>query len=503
MEILAGLGLGFSAVFTLQNLLYCFIGAVLGTAIGVLPGIGATATIALLLPITFSLEPLPALIMLAGIYYGSQYGGSTTAILVRIPGEGSSVVTAIDGYKMAQAGRTGPALATAALGSLFAGTVSTFLIAIAAVPLSRLALSFGAPEYFSLIVLGLIAASTLAHGPVLKSLAMIVVGIMLSMVGTDLYTGSHRLTFGYMALADGISFVVISVGLFGIGEIIRNLGTTSRQDLAATEIKGLFPSWQEIRLMIPSILRGTGIGSFLGLLPGAGATLSSFASYSAEKRFAKGPVPVGEGAIEGVAGPESANNAAAQTSFIPMLTLGLPANPVMALMIGALIIQGIRPGPTVISSNPELFWGLVASMWIGNLFLVVLNLPLIGLWVRLLLIPYKYLFPAIIAFCLIGVYAVSLSTVEVVLISFFGLMGYMLMRLRFEPAPLLMGFVLGPLLEEQFRRALIISRGDPLVFIERPISAGLLICALLALALMALPALRGKRKIVFQERESI
>ncbi|WP_173930990.1 tripartite tricarboxylate transporter permease [Chelativorans sp. Marseille-P2723] len=503
MEILAGLGIGFNAVFSFENLLYCLVGAILGTAIGVLPGIGATATIALLLPITFALDPLPALIMLAGIYYGSQYGGSTTAILVRIPGEGSSVVTAIDGYKMAQKGRAGPALATAALGSLFAGTVATFLIALFALPLSHLALRFGAAEYFALIVLGLVASSTLAHGPVLKSLAMIIVGIMLSMVGTDLYTGSHRLTFGYMALADGISFVVISVGLFGIGEIIRNLENTTQQDLTTTRVKGLFPTLRDFRLMTPSILRGTAIGSFLGLLPGAGATLSSFASYSAEKRFAKGPVKVGDGAIEGVAGPESANNAAAQTSFIPMLTLGLPANPVMALMIGALIIQGIRPGPTVISSNPELFWGLVASMWIGNIFLVILNLPLIGLWVRLLLIPYRYLFPAIIAFCMVGVYAVSLSTVEVVLVSFFGLMGYALMRLRFEPAPLLMGFVLGPLLEEQFRRALIISRGDPLIFIERPISAGLLGCSLLALVLMALPGLRKKRNVVFQEPESI
>lgn len=503
MDLLAGLSLGFSAVFTLQNLIYCLIGAVLGTAIGVLPGIGATATIALLLPITFALDPLPALIMLAGIYYGSQYGGSTTAILVRIPGEGSSVVTAIDGYRMAQQGRAGPALATAALGSLFAGTVATFLIALFALPLSHLALRFGAPEYFALIVLGLVTAATLTHGPALKSLSMIVVGIMLSMVGTDLYTGAHRLTFGLMSLADGISFVVISVGLFGIGEIIRNLQNTSQKDLTTSQIKGLFPTRQDFRLMLPSVLRGTGIGSFLGLLPGAGATLSSFASYSAERRLARGPVPVGEGAIEGVAGPESANNAAAQTSFIPMLTLGLPANPVMALMIGALIIQGIRPGPTVISSNPELFWGLVASMWIGNVFLVILNLPLIGLWVRFLLIPYRYLFPAIIAFCLIGVYAVSLSTVEVLLISLFGLMGYALMRLRFEPAPLLMGFVLGPLLEEQFRRALIISRGDLLIFVERPISGGLMACAALALGVMAVPALRRKRRIVFQEPEGI
>lgn len=503
MELFSGLAIGFSAALSLQNMFYCLVGAVVGTAIGVLPGIGATATIALLLPITYSLDPLPALIMLAGIYYGSQYGGSSTAILVRIPGEGSSVVTAIDGYKMAQQGRAGVALATAALGSLFAGTVATFLIALFALPLSHLALQFGAPEYFSLIVLGLIASTTLSHGPVSKSLAMVVVGIMLSMVGTDIYTGAHRLTFGYMALADGISFVVISVGIFGIGEIIRNLSDTSQGEVKTAKIVSLFPTREDFRLMAAPILRGTAIGSFLGILPGAGATLSSFASYSAERRFAKGPIPVGEGAIEAVAGPESANNAAAQTSFIPMLTLGLPANPVMALMIGALVIQGIRPGPAVISSNPELFWGLVASMWIGNLMLVVLNLPLIGMWVRLLSIPYRFLFPAIIAFCICGVYAVSLNATEVWLIAGFGLMGYALMRLSFEPAPLLMGFVLGPLLEEQFRRALIISRGDAMVFIERPISAVLILISAVVLTLMVLPALRRKRRDVFQETESI
>lgn len=503
MDLFANLALGFSVALSPESLMYCLLGALLGTVIGVLPGIGATATIALLLPITLSLQPLSAIIMLAGIYYGSQYGGSTTAILVRIPGEGSSVVTAIDGYMMGQQGRAGVALATAAIGSMVAGTVATLLIALFAVPLSYVALKFGAAEYFSLIVLGLVISTTLTHGPVLKSLAMIVIGIMLSLVGTDLYTGARRMTFGQSALADGISFVVISVGIFGLGEIIRNLASTSERDVTASKVKGLFPSRKDFRQMTPPILRGTALGSLLGILPGAGATLSSFAAYSLERRFVRGPQKLGEGAIEGVAAPEAANNAAAQTSFIPMLTLGLPANPVMALMIGALVIQGIRPGPGVISSNPELFWGLIASMWIGNVILLVLNLPLIGIWVRLLQIPYKFLFPAIVAFCVVGTYALSYNVAEVWLLAAFAVGGYFLIRFGFEPAPLLMGFVLGPLLEEQFRRALIISRNGGWVFIERPLSAALLVISLLALLAMTLPALRRKRETVFHEAEDI
>jgi TctA family transporter len=499
MDVLNGIALGMASAIAPENLLYCLIGAVLGTAIGVLPGIGATATVALLLPVTFTLQPLQAIIMLAGIYYGSQYGGSTTAILVRIPGEGSSVVTAIDGYEMARKGKAGAALATAAIGSLFAGTVATFLIAIFAIPLSYLALRFGSPEYFSLIVLGLVASALLAHGSFFKGLAMIVVGAMLSMVGTDLYTGTHRFTYGFRGLADGISFVVISVGIFGLGEIVRNLEGPAARMLTTTKVSGLWPTREEWRRIAAPIVRGTFIGSFLGILPGAGATLSSFVAYSAEKKLARGDTPVGEGAIEAVAGPESANNAAAQTSFIPMLTLGLPVNPVMALMIGALVIQGIRPGPQVISSNPDLFWGLVASMWVGNVMLLILNLPLIGLWIRLLLIPYRFLFPAIVAFCIVGVYAVSFSVAEVWLIAGLGLLGYFIMRMGFEPAPLLMGFVLGPLLEEQFRRAMIISKGNAMIFLERPISAGLLIAALLLTLILALPAIRGRRKTIFEE----
>jgi putative tricarboxylic transport membrane protein len=500
---LSQLALGFAAALTPESLLYCFIGVFLGTAIGVLPGIGATATIALLMPITLSLGPLPAIIMLSGIYYGSQYGGSTTAILIRIPGEGSSVVTAIDGYRMAQRGEAGVALATAAIGSLVGGSVATLLIGALAIPLSLVALKFGAPEYFALITLGLIASVTLAQGSVPRALAMVVVGIMLSMVGTDLYTGTRRLTFDERGLADGISFVVISVGIFGLGEVIRTVGMPTGRELVTAKVQGLFPTAAQFRQMAAPILRGTAIGSLLGLLPGAGATLSSFAAYAAEKRFIRGPHRLGEGAIEGVAAPEAANNAAAQTSFIPMLTLGLPANPVMALMIGALVIQGIRPGPNVISSNPTLFWGLVASMWIGNLILVVLNLPLVRLWVMLLRIPYRYLAPAIVALCIMGVYGTSFSVAEVWLITGFAAFGYALYRLRFEPAPLLMGFVLGPLLEEQLRRALIISKGNPMIFIERPISAGLLALSVLALAAMTLPRLRRRRAHVFREPEAI
>jgi putative tricarboxylic transport membrane protein len=499
MDLIANLGLGFAAALSLENLLYCFIGALLGTLVGVLPGIGATATIALLLPITFNLGPLPAIIMLSGIYYGSQYGGSTTAILVRIPGEGSSVVTAIDGYKMAQTGAGGIALAIAAIGSVFAGTVATFLIALFALPLSMLALKFGSPEYFSLIVLGLVASTALAHGSVAKALAMVILGIMLSMAGTDLYTGTRRLTFGVPELADGISFVVVSIGFFGLAEIIRNLENEPTRRMNTAEIGRLMPSFADLRRAALPILRGTGIGSFLGILPGAGATLASFAAYSAEKHFSRHEPRVGEGAIEGVAGPEAANNAAAQTSFIPMLTLGLPGNPVMALMIGALVIQGIRPGPNVIAANPELFWGLVASMWIGNVILVMLNLPLVGMWVKLLLIPYRYLFPAIVGLSIVGVYGIGLNVAEVGLIAAFGLFGYILIRLDFEPAPLLMGFVLGPLLEEHLRRALIISRGDFAVFVERPISAALLAMAAIVLLVLVLPGLARMRARVFTE----
>ncbi|MCJ8145314.1 tripartite tricarboxylate transporter permease [Ancylobacter sp. A5.8] len=499
MEIFDNLALGFSVAFSLQNLFYCFLGVLLGTLIGVLPGLGPVPTIAMLLPITFGLPPVAALIMLAGIYYGAQYGGSTTAILINLPGESSSVVTAIDGYQMARQGRAGAALATAALGSFFAGSVATFLLAVFAPPLSDLALKFGPPEYFALMVLGLVASVALASGSVVKALAMVVLGILLGLSGQDVYTGTPRFTFNMIDLADGIEFVALAMGVFGLGEIVRNLEEEHTRTVMVQKVKGLLLSKEDIKRIAGPVLRGTFLGSFLGILPGGGAVLSSFASYSIEKKISREPQRFGKGAIEGVAGPESANNAGAQTSFIPMLTLGIPSNPVMALMIGALIIQGIVPGPNVVNEQPDLFWGIVASMWIGNFMLVVLNLPLIGIWVRLLTVPYHILFPLIVGFCCIGVYSVNNNAIDVFTMALFGLVGYALVKLDCEPAPLLLGFIIGPMLEEYLRRAMLISRGDPLVFVTRPISATMLALAALALIVVLLPSVRKKREEAFQE----
>lgn len=501
MDIIGYLGLGFSVALDPINILYCFIGVLLGTLVGVLPGIGPTATIAMLLPITFSLSPAAALIMLAGIYYGAQYGGSTTAILINLPGESSSAVTAIDGYQMAKKGRAGHALATAALGSFFAGTVGTLLLAFFAPPLARAALNFGAPEYFALIVLGLLVSIALAHGSILKALAMIVLGLLLGMVGQDIYTGTPRFTLGIRELYSGLNFVSVAVGIFGVAEILRNLENEKGRDVMVKSVKGLWLGKEEFKRIVAPVVRGTALGSILGILPGGGHILASFASYSAEKRLSKHPEEFGHGAIEGVAGPESANNAAAQTSFIPLMTLGIPAHPVMALMVGAFILQGITPGPNVINDQPALFWGIIASMWIGNLLLVLLNLPLIGLWVKMLSIPYRALFPAIVLFACIGCYSINQNIFDVFAIGFFGILGYVLIRLGCEPAPLLLGFVLGPLLEEHLRRAMIISRGDPMVFLERPISATLLGLALLAVMIAVLPSIRKKRKEVFVEED--
>ncbi|MFG1372480.1 tripartite tricarboxylate transporter permease [Xanthobacter oligotrophicus] len=499
MELFDNLALGFSVALSLQNVLYCFVGVLLGTLIGVLPGLGPIATIAMLLPITFGLPPVSALIMLSGIYYGAQYGGSTTAILINLPGESSSVVTAIDGHQMAKKGRAGAALATAALGSFFAGTVATFLLAVFAPPLAELALKFGPAEYFSLMVLGLIASVTLASGSVVKAIAMIVLGLLLGLSGQDIYTGAPRFTFDLPELSDGFDFVALAMGMFGISEIIRNLEDEHQRSLVAAKVKSLMLTKEEFKRIIGPVLRGTALGSFLGILPGGGAMLSSFASYSIEKKVSKTPREFGRGAIEGVAGPESANNAGAQTSFIPMLTLGIPSNPVMALMIGALIIQGITPGPNVVTEKPDLFWGVIASMWIGNFMLVLLNLPLIGLWVRLLTVPYHVMFPAIIAFCCIGVYSVNNNTFDVYSMALFGVLGYALVKLDCEPAPLLLGFVIGPMLEEYLRRAMLISRGDPLVFVTRPISAILLALAAAALVVVVLPSVRKTREEAFKE----
>ena len=499
MVLFHNLVLGFSVAISLQNLWFCFIGCFLGTLIGVLPGIGPLATIAMLLPITFNVAPVSALIMLAGIYYGAQYGGSTTAILVNMPGESSSVVTCLDGYQMARRGQAGAALAIAALGSFFAGTCATVLVAAVSLPLSALALKFGPAEYFSLMVLGLIGAVVLAHGSLVKAIAMIVLGLLLGIVGTDVNSGVARFDFGIPELSDGIGVVVVAMGLFGFSEIILNLESTEKRELITTKLRGMWPTKAQFKLAAPAVLRGTALGSVLGVLPGGGAMLSSFASYSIEKKLAKDPSQFGKGAIQGVAGPESANNAGAQTSFIPLLTLGIPENAVMAMMVGAMMIHNIQPGPQVMTSNPQLFWGLVASMWVGNLMLVVLNLPLIGIWIKLLTVPYRLLYPAILLFCAIGVYTVNNTSFDVMQTAFFGLLGVIFAKLECEPAPLLLGFVLGPMMEENLRRALLLSRGDPTVFATRPISAGLLAAAILLVLVIALPNIRRQREEAFQE----
>ncbi|MDR6951554.1 TctA family transporter [Ancylobacter sp. 3268] len=499
MDILSHLALGFATTLSVTNLFYCFIGALFGTLIGVLPGLGPVATIAMLLPITFGLEPVSALIMLAGIYYGAQYGGSTTAILINLPGESTSVVTAIDGYQMARQGRAGTALATAALGSFFAGTMATVFIALFAPPLANLALQFGPPEYFALMVLGLIASITLASGSLLKALAMILLGLLLGLVGRDIYTTEARFTFDLENLSDGLQFVALAMGIYGIGEIVRNLESHETRSSAVTKVGGLMLSREEFRRITPPVLRGTGIGAILGILPGGGALLSSFASYALEKKLSRTPREFGKGAIEGVAGPESANNAGAQSSFIPMLTLGIPSNPVMALMVGALIIHGITPGPSFVTDKPDLFWGLIASMWVGNLMLVILNLPLIGIWVRLLTVPYHYLFPAIVVFSAIGVYSVNNSTADVLVMAGMGVFGYILYKLNCEPAPLLLGFILGPMLEENLRRSMLLFRGDAMQFFTRPLTASLLAIAALSLIVVLLPNVSRKREVVFKE----
>jgi putative tricarboxylic transport membrane protein len=499
MDLLGNLALGFAVALTPENLFWCFVGVFLGTLVGVLPGIGPTATIAMLLPITFTFEPVTALIMLAGIYYGAQYGGSTTAILINMPGETSLAVTAIDGHEMARSGRAGSALATAAIGSFVAGTVGTLVLVLFAPLLAGIALQFGSAEFFSLVVLGLVASTALARGSTAKAIAMILLGLLFGTVGQDLYTATPRYTFGVRELYSGINFVSVAVGMFGVAEILRNLEGERTREVVVKAVKDLMLTRADLRRIVGPVIRGTALGSALGVLPGAGHVLASFASYTVEKRVSKEPKTFGHGAIEGVAGPESANNAAAQTSFIPLLTLGLPAHPVMALMVGAFIIQGITPGPSVIKDEPELFWGLVVSMWVGNLLLVLLNLPLIGIWVRLLKIPYRILFPAIVAFACIGTYSINLNVFDIYAIVFFGILGYFLIKVGCEPAPLLLGFVLGPLLENHLRRALIISHGDPTTFFTRPISLALLTTAAIALVLAVLPSIRHKREVVFQE----
>jgi putative tricarboxylic transport membrane protein len=499
-DLIANLWLGFSVAVHPYNLGFCLLGALVGTLIGVLPGIGTVATVAMLLPITFGLPPVGALIMLAGIYYGAQYGGSTTSILVNIPGEATSVVTCLDGHEMARQGRAGPALAIAAIGSFVAGCVSTVLVAALGTPLTSLALLFGPAEYFSLMVLGLIFAVVLAKGSVLKAIAAILVGLVLSTIGTDVETGVGRMTFDIPDLADGLGFTSIAMGVFGFAEIIRNLELSQEsRDIVKGKIKGLMPTRADLIASAPAIGRGTLLGSLLGILPGGGAIVASFAAYTFEKRIAKDPSRFGNGAIEGVAAPESANNAAAQTSFIPLLTLGIPPNAVMALMVGAMTIHGIVPGPLVMSTQPKLFWGMIASMWIGNLMLVIINLPLVGVWVSLLRVPYRLMFPSIVVFCCIGIYSINNSSADVVIAAAFGIIGYAMSKFEFEPAPLVLAFVLGPLMEDNLRRAILIARGDASVFVTRPISAGLMACAAFLLLLAVLPMIRKRRDEVFVE----
>jgi TctA family transporter len=499
MEFLEHFALGFSVALSLQNLTYCFLGVLLGTLIGVLPGVGPLVTISMLLPVTFGLPPVSAVIMLSGIYYGAQYGGSTTAILVNLHGETSSAVTCLDGYQMARQGRAGAALAIAALSSFVAGCIGTMLIVALGVPLAGWALRFGAEDYFALMVLGLVAASVLTHGDMTKALAMVVLGLLIGLAGTDVNSGIERYTFGLPELADGIGFTVLAVGIFAISEVVLNLEEKEKREVFTKNIGGLMPSWADLKASFLPTLRGTAVGSFFGVLPGTGPSISSFSSYMLEKKISKDPSRFGKGAIEGVAAPEAANNAAAQTAFIPMLTLGIPGTATMALILGALVMSGVQPGPSVMTRNPELFWGAVASMLVGNAMLVALNLPLVGLWVRLLSIPYRWLFPAIVMFCALGNYSLNNSAVDVYLCAGIGILGYVLAKLKCPPAPLVLGYVLGPMMEENIRRALLLSEGDLSVFVQSPISLTFLIVSAGLLIGMALPVLRRKKEEAYAE----
>jgi putative tricarboxylic transport membrane protein len=500
-DLFSNLGLGLAVAATLQNIALCFVGCLLGTLVGVLPGIGPIATIAILLPITFGLEPVSALIMLAGIYYGAQYGGSTTAILLSIPGETSAVVTTLDGHQMARQGRAGIALGIAAIGSFFAGTVSTLIIAALAEPLTRLALVFGPAEYFSLMVMGLIFAVVLARGSIFKAIIMILLGILLSTIGPDLTTGQLRMTFGIPWMADGIEIAILGMGMFGIAEVFRNLESRTEGNVYHGRIGRLLPGRDDLAQSAKPILRGTAVGAVLGILPGNGAVLGAFASYTIEKKLAADPSRFGKGAIEGVAGPESANNAGAQTSFIPLLTLGIPPNAVMAIMVGAMTLHGIVPGPTVLTRTPELFWGLVASMWIGNLMLLIINLPLVGLWVKFLQVPYRLMFVGIVIFCCIGVYSINREPGDIIVLTALALFGYALSKFNFEPAPMTLGFVLGRMMEENLRQALIISQGRFTTFLERPLSAFLLAVAVVLLVIALSPAIKRSREKAFVESD--
>jgi TctA family transporter len=484
---------GFAVALAPANLWYCFVGVLLGTLVGVLPGLGPLVTISLLLPFTYGLSPASAIIMLAGIYYGASYGGSTTAILVNLPGEPSSIVTCLDGHAMAKQGRAGPALAIAAFGSFAAGCIATVMLAVFSPALADVALSFGSPEYFCLMMLGLLTAAVLTHGSLARALAMTMLGLLVGLVGTDIASGTARYTFGMMRLADGLDIAVLVMGLFGLSEIILNIDKGEKRDVYGSTLGRLMPSRADLRASCLPVLRGTAVGSGVGILPGAGTAVSSFLAYALERRFSRTPERFGHGAIEGVASPEAANNAAAQMSFIPTLTLGIPGSGTMALMLGALMMNGVAPGPMLISSHPDLFWGLIASMLIGNAMLLVLNLPLVGIWVRLLSVPYRFLFPTIILVICVGVYSINNSALDVLLTAGFGAVGFFLCKLGFEPTPLILGFILGPAMEENLRRSLLLSRGDPSVFLTRPASLGLLILAVALLATVLLPSFRRRK----------
>jgi putative tricarboxylic transport membrane protein len=494
VDLLHNLALGFGVALAPVNLLYCFLGVFIGTLVGVLPGIGPVAAMSLLLPVTFNATPEAGIIMLAGIYYGSMYGGSTTAILVNIPGEAASVVTCLDGHQMALQGRAGPALGLAAIGSFIAGTFAIVGLMLVAPALARFAVKFGPAEYFSLMVLGLSILTYLSHGSLLKALIMACFGLVLGLIGLDSITGIPRLTFDRMELVDGVGLVPIVMGLFGVAEILANLEQKVAREVVSARIRGLLPSRADWREAGWPIARGSFLGFLLGILPGGGAVISSFLSYGIEKRMSKTPEQFGKGAIAGVAGPEAANNAAAGGGFIPLMTLGIPPNVVMALLLGAFIVHGLQPGPLLMTQNPGLFWGIVASMYIGNLMLLVLNLPLIGLWVQVLKVPYKILFPLILLFCLIGVYSIGNNVFDLYVMIGFGVLGYLMRKFGYEPAPLVLAFVLGPLMENNLRKALILSDGSFEIFVERPISLTCLVLALAILISPLLPMLRARRK---------
>jgi len=502
MDILHNVFYGFSIVLEPINILYCFIGVLIGTLVGVLPGIGPTATISLLLPITFKVTPVSAMIMLAGIYYGSQYGGSTTSILVNIPGEASSVITCLDGYQMARKGRAGPALGISAFGSFIGGTLAVVGLMLIAPPLASISLKFGPPEFFSLMCLGLTLLAYLASGSLVRAFMMGAFGIIIGCIGQDPFTGLPRFTFGVPDLLDGVGLVPIVMGLFGISEVFLNIEKGSgERKIFETKIKGLLPNLQDWKDSFKPILRGTFLGFSLGIIPGGGPTIASFTSYALEKKFSKHPEKFGAGAIEGVAGPETANNAASGGAFIPLLTLGIPPNVVMAVFLGALMICGVTPGPLLIQKNPDIFWGVVVSMYVGNVMLVILNLPLIGLWVQVLKIPYRILFPLILFFCLIGAYSLNNSTFDLGIMLLFGVLGYLMRKYHYEGAPFMLAYVVGPMLEFSLRQSLLMSEGSFFIFFYRPIACGAMILIFLVLISSLFPVIKKKRKAISMEEE--